>query len=290
MHRSGRKSLSVALWAVCIFSLVPTLAQDPKHANPEGSTYSAIRGKKPPQELIDLLQRQVGWDDARPNALNPQGLRLRFEKIDEKPFQGKRFARFRVYADGAPEEMAYLLGTWPIGKELSMETRTVYINERGLLMIRKPRPEEEMRLKVDDEAELDLMPLTEIGEPTRVALASLDRKLVIPGTVVPQPAIAQDGDCKLEVRMALPGSLGVLIIADGFPPKTKIPLLSVSEGEAIDGLLATNADGHAVTLDFPQVEGKSQGVLRVTAQGKGCSPTVEMPWGEAGRPDTEPKV
>jgi hypothetical protein len=171
-----------------------------------------------------------------------------------------------------------------------VDTHPVYVNERGLLMIRKPRADEETKLKVDDSAELDLMPLTVKGEPTRVVLSSLEKKVVIPGTLVPLPAISQDGDCKLEVRMALPDGLGVLIFADGFPPNAKIPLLSVSEGESINGLLATNSDGHAVTVDFPLVEGKSQGILRVTAQGKDCSPSVEMPWGEAPHRESEPKV
>lgn len=221
----------------------------------------------------------MGWDEARPNRLNPQGLKLRFEKIDEKPIHGKRFSRFRVFADGAPEGKAYLLGSWPVGKELSIDSHEIYVNEQGLLMVHKPRPDQETSMRVGEEDELDVMPLTDEGEPMRLALSSLDKELLIPGTVVPLPAVSQDNGCRLEVRTALPDALGVLIFADGFPPKSRIPLLSVSEGEAINGLLATDQNGHAVTLDFPRVVGKDNGLLRVTAQGKNCAPSVEFHWG-----------
>ena len=272
-------ALSVGLLSCCLLH-----AQGGKRKVPDNPDYSGFRGQKPPAEVLNVLQRQVGWDEARPNRLNPEGLKLRFEKIDDKLMQGRRFSRFRVFASGAPEGKVYLLGSWPVGKDLSFDTHEVYLNEQGLLMVHKPRPEQEAMMRVSEDDELDLMPLTDEGEPMRLMLSSLDKELSIPGTLVPLPVVSQDNGCKLEVRTALPGALGVLIFADGFPPKSQIPLLSVSEGEAVNGLLATDPNGHAVTLDFPRVVGKENGLLRVTAQGKDCTPSVEFHW--AVRPAT----
>ena len=70
-----------------------------------------------------------------------------------------------------------------------------------------------------------------------------------------------------------PNATAVLIIADRFPAKAKIPLVLESDGSSISEMLNTNADGHAVMAVFPYVPGKPQGTLKATAEGPGCLPS-----------------
>jgi hypothetical protein len=206
---------------------------------------------------------------------------LIFKKIDEQVMHGGRVAtRYRIYAEGAPENRVYAFGTWAIGKELSTDIRDIYVNGQGLLMIHDPTPEQELSFKAGDD-ELNVMPVTEIAEPVRYLFSGRDRQLMVYGTLVPHPVISVDKGCRLEVRIAQPDAKAVLIIADRFSAKAKIPLVLESEGVSVSEMLNTNADGHAVMAVFPYVPGKSQGMLKASAEGPGCLPSVILPWGGA---------
>jgi hypothetical protein len=93
--------------------------------------------------------------------------------------------------------------------------------------------------------------------------------------------ISVDKGCRLEVRIAQPDATAVLIIADRFPARERIPLVLESEGSSASEMLTTNADGHAVMAVFPYVPGKAQGMLKATAEGPGCLPAVLLQWGPA---------
>jgi hypothetical protein len=156
----------------------------------------------------------------------------------------------------------------------------VYVNAKGLLMVHKPRPEQEDKDIVEDADEIDLATSAARGEPVRFVLASADGAVLIPGTVVLYPIESKDGTCKLEVRLGLPDGEAVLIYADGLPPKSEVPIQLASAGEAEAGKFSVNASGHAATIDLPYVDGKDSGTLKVTLATKGCSTSVEIPWGK----------
>jgi hypothetical protein len=164
-------------------------------------------------------------------------------------------------------------------KEFAPGGGDIYANEQGLLMTRRPKPDEETSYRAADE--LEVAPITEFAEPMRYLLESKDGDLQVFGTLVPHPALADDKGCRIEARIAQPASTALLIIMDGFPAKAKIPLVLESEGEIANDLLIADANGHAVTADFPYVAGKTRGVLKATAEGKECLPAVEVPWGPA---------
>lgn len=259
--------------------------QDSKQSNV--LNYFNFKGQPTPsKELLTLLERQARWDDAGSgnlnlsgSHLNPSGLRLIFEKIDEQTTPGGRVAaRYRMFAEGAPENKVFAFRTWSLTNSLSTELRDIYVNGQGLLMIHPPTPEEELSFKAGND-ELDIMPVTEIAEPARYLFAGRDRQLSIYGTLVPHPVIAVDNGCRLEVRIAQPDATAVLIIADRFPERARIPLVLESEGVSASEMLNTNADGHAVMAVFPYVPGKPQGMLKATAEGPGCLPSVLLHWG-----------
>lgn len=293
-HSRHYKSMSLsgrffAIISVCFLFLSPcfTHGQDLKQSNV--LNYFNFKGQPTPsKELLTLLERQTRWDDAGSgdlnltgSRLNPSGLRLIFEKIDEQVTQGGRVAtRYRMRAEGAPENKVFSFGTWTIDKTISTDIRDIYVNGQGLLLLHPPTPEQELSFKAGND-ELDIMPVTEIAEPVRYLFSGRDRQLSIYGTLVPHPVISVDKGCRLEVRIAQPDAKAVLIIADRFPAKDKIPLVLESEGSSVSEMLNTNADGHAVMAVFPYVPGKSQGTLKATAEGPGCLPSVLLQWGPA---------
>jgi hypothetical protein len=293
MPLPGRFFASIS---VCFLFLSPyfTYGQDSKQSIV--LNYFSFNGQPTPsKELLSLMERQARWDDAGSgdlnltgSRLNPSGLRLSFDKIDEQATQGGRLVkRYRIFAEGAPENKVFAFKTWTIENTVSTDIRDIYVNGQGLLMIHPPTPEQETSFKAGND-ELDVMPVTEIAEPVRYLFAGRDRELIIYGTLVPHPVISVDKGCRLEVRVAQPNATAVLIIADRFPAKAKIPLVLESDGSSISEMLNTNADGHAVMAVFPYVPGKPQGTLKATAEGPGCIPSVLLQWGAA--PPAAPKT
>ncbi|MGA9670795.1 MAG: hypothetical protein WBQ94_16410 [Terracidiphilus sp.] len=246
-------------------------------------TFSGFEGEaKPSKSMLTLLGREVQWDDAGKNEDNPSGVHLRFEKIDERTApEGVVVARYRVFAEGAPENTIYGLRTWVVGKEESSDPTDLYVNGQGLLMIHKPKPEQETRFSAGDD-EFHIMPIAGNAEPIRYLLFSMDGRLEIYGTLVPHPVMAEDQGCSIEARIAQPDAAAVLIIVNRFAPKSKVPVVLKSEGKLASEVLSTDANGHAVLADFPYVTGKTQGMLKASAEGEKCLPSVTLPWGPSG--------
>jgi hypothetical protein len=257
-----------ALPCLCLAFLMPAShAQSPKQTIP--------------QETQELLQRQINWDENKPSEKNPNGLFLQFSKIGETTSfgSGKRIAHYRAYVLGAPGNKKYALSVWKIGSDPHPISNDVYVNAKGLLMSHKPKPEQENSNFVgDDEFHLDVQAMQ--AEPVRYALTSSDKELVIYGTVVPFPLIDTDRSCQLEVRLAHSDATAVLIYADGLPANTEIPFQMLSAGEPETGKFNVDAQGHAVTTDYPSADGKDSGTLRVSLTTPGCSVAVEIPWGK----------
>jgi hypothetical protein len=227
----------------------------------------------------DLLQRQISWDENRPDVKNPAGLQLRFFKTDETTASGKRLAHFRAYVSGTPENKKYALTIWKIGSDPHTLSGNVFVNAKGLLMLHKPRPEQEDSDFVGDD-EFHLATEAARGEPVRYALASTDKALFISGMVVPFPIEDTNNGCRLEVRLALPDAYAVLIYADGLPSNAEIPFQLVSAGKQETRKFSVDAQGHAATTDFNFAGGEDRGSLRVTLSTTECSTAVEIPWGK----------
>jgi hypothetical protein len=278
MASSTRFLACISLLVLLVF---PHSSIGQKTKQKYGLSFSLFKGQSAPsKELLDTLSREAFWDDFSED-MNPTGLRLRFVKIDEQAAPGGRIAdRYRVYVDGAPESKVFAFATWPINEPLVYDPRDIYVNGQGLLLIHKPKPEQEMSLTAPDD-ELVVVATTASAEPVRYLFAKRDKKLSVFGTLVPHPLKSEEQGCKLEARIAAPDASSVLIVADGFPAKAKIPLVLESEGLTFSASMMADQDGHAVMAAFPYVSGKTQGTLRATAEGPDCLPTVVLPWGSA---------
>jgi hypothetical protein len=233
----------------------------------------------PPDQTQDLLQRQISWDENRPNEKNPAGLKLQFFKSDETTVSGKRLVHYRAYVSGAPESKKYALTIWKVGSDPHTLSGNVFVNAKGLLMLHKPRPEQEDSDFVGDD-EFHLATEAARGEPVRYALASTDKALFISGTVVPFPIEDTNNGCRLEVRLALPDANAVLIYADGLPANAEIPFQLVSARKQETRKFSVDSQGHAATANFNFAGGEDRGSLRVTLATTECSTAVEIPWGK----------
>jgi len=246
----------------------------------EGLPYATFPGQpKPSKEMLAVLVRQQRWDNGGLGSAGTQGLSLRFVKIDDKVTPKGTFTQYRVFADGAPENKVYAWRVWRANDEqIKSEPEDIYVNARGLLMTRRPQPEEESSLQIP-RGEFTITPEADSAEPFRYDLSSRDNQVSILGTIVPRPVTSQDHGCKLEVRIAQPNAAAVLLVADGLPAESSVPLVLESEGETANLMMNTDGGGHSIVAGFPFVPGKTQGNLKATVEGPSCLPSVSLPWG-----------
>lgn len=227
-----------------------------------------------------MLQNQAAMDDAAPDARNPSGLHFRFSKINDVVLESGHFVRYRAYVAGAREDKVYSLALVSIGSDAQVVASQVYVNAKGLLMMHKPRPEQENSDTVDISDEYDLSVQAAKGEPVRFALVANDQSLLVPGTLVPYPIESSDRKCRLELRLGMQDGEAVLVYADGLPAKTDVPFEATSGGTMKMGKFSANAKGHAATVEFPYMQGQDGGILSVKVATKGCKVEAGIPWGK----------
>jgi hypothetical protein len=228
------------------------------------------------KEFRVFLDHQARWDDA--GISDPNVAHLRFVKIDNQTAQEERgLTRYRVYAEGAPQNKVYSLQTWLVNNATKSDSRDLYVNGQGLVMLRRPRDDEEASLTAGED-ELEVESGLAVAEPIRFLLSTLDGQFLIYGTLVAHPLKSNDKGCELEARLAQPDDATFLIVANGFPVHSKITLVYRS-GEAVaSDTLETNSDGHAVGAVSPIVPGMTQGILKASAEGPNCMPSVVLTW------------
>lgn len=231
----------------------------------------------PTKEFRLLLDHQARWDDAGIN--DPNGSHLRFVMVQNQASRGERgLVRYRVFAEGAPQKKVYSLQTWLVSNEAAVvDPRDLYVNAQGLVMIRRPRPEEDTSFAAgEDELEVESGPT--VAEPKRFLLSTVAGDLLIYGTLVAHPLQSNDQGCRLEARIAQPNEATVLIVANGFPAKSKVSLVLRSGDSLASDTMETNSDGHAVWAVSPIVPGMSEGILKASAEGPSCMPAIVLPW------------
>lgn len=278
--------LLIAVIVLFQFQLL-SYSKTPKTKEVEGLAYATFPGQPSPDKaLLAVLVRQARWDNGDLGIGNTQHLKLRFDKVDDQVTPKGTFARYRVFAESAPENKVYAWRIWQAGEEPKSQPGDIYVNGRGLLMTHRPLPEEEFSLQVPG-GEFRITPQADSAVPLRYDIFSRDNQLSVPGTLVPQPVASVDHGCRLEVRIAQPNAAAVLFVADGFPLESKIPLVLESEGQTANLIMDTDNAGHSIVAGFPYVPGKTQGNLKATAEGPDCLPSVTLPWGAGAHPASD---
>ncbi len=156
--------------SICVFFHAPFLSNGQASKKSDILNYfskksdainnSRFKGQPAPsKQLLAILVRQARWDDEA-GDLNPGKLRLRFEKVDSRAAEGVGIpARYRVFADGAPENKVFAFNSLLVDDTLNTDPRDIYVNGQGLLMLHPPTPEQEMLFKAGDD-EFDVTPTT----------------------------------------------------------------------------------------------------------------------------------
>jgi hypothetical protein len=282
MTRLASRSL---LLACCVLTqLYPSsFAKEPKVKGKDIADliYGVFpRGSAPSREMLDILVQQLHWDNGGAGNLDRLAFHLRFVKVGETQTPEGGVTRYRIFAEGAPENKVYSLGTWEIGKDSGYSDQDVYVNAQGLVMTHRPNPEEETASQLPA-VEVEVSPKNISGQPTRYALISRDGQMTAFGTLVPHPIVSQEGGCRLEARIAAPGSAAVLIVADGFTAQSRLKVVLESQGEVSNVDALTDGNGHTVVAGFPIIHGVAQGTLKASAEGQNCLPSVLLTWGTA---------
>lgn len=229
---------------------------------------------------VNLLQQQIGLDNAAANERNPKGLRIQFQKITDFEQADGHTVRYRLLVSGAPEQQSYVLEVWRIGTEIQRTPEQVYTNAKGLVMWHVPRPDQEDKESLDRKDEIEVELKAARGEPVRYILISPDGKLLVPGTVVPFPAESRNGNCRMEARLGFPEGEGILVYLDGLAPGAAVPLETLSGTETHAPHVVADEHGHAAVIVSPTVPGTNAGVVKISMTIKACSVGVEMPWGD----------
>ncbi|HTW79645.1 MAG TPA: hypothetical protein VME23_08905 [Terracidiphilus sp.] len=277
-----RPSFRFLLIACCVIVQIhpPSFAKESrKDKDISGVTYALFRdGSTSGKDMLLTIVEQTHWDNGGAGNLDRLAYHLRFVKVGETQTPEGSVTRYRIFAEGAPENKVYGLGTWIVGKLVSYGDQDVYVNAQGLVMTRRAHLAEEGASELPG-VELLVSPKNIPGEPTRYALYSRDREVTAFGTLVPHPVVNQDGGCRLEARIAAPDATAVLIVADGFAARARLPVVLESQGEITNVDVVTDDNGHAVVASFPYIQGKIQGTLKASAEGQDCLPSVQVPWG-----------
>lgn len=270
---------------IVLFQLqFPSLGKSAKRNETEGLVYATFPGQpKPTTDMLGDLVRQSRWDNGEFGIGNEERLRLRFVKVDDQVKPESTIARYRIFANGAPANKVYAWGVWQAGDEPKSEPQDIYVNASGLLMTHRPSPAEESSLQVPG-GEFLITPDADSAVPIRYEIVSRDNQFSMSGTLVPRPVASVDQGCSLEARVAEPHAEAVLLVADVFPPDSKIPLVLESEGQTANLTMDIDSTGHSIVAAFPFVQGKTHGMLKVTAEGPNCLPSVTLPWGAEAQP------
>lgn len=263
----------------CAFTLLSLSL--PIAAHSQSSAPANSSQDSPSVALTKIMNTQAAFDHG---LNNPSGPRLRFVKFGDLHRQDGHFTQYRVYAVGVPEGEPYVVALWNIGMaqehDIPIVANAAYVNGKGLLMIRKPNPDEENSDTVSAGAEFDVAVQVADGEPVRFLLKSRDNKIMVPGTLVPFPIESTDKGCKLTALLAEPEGQGILIYADGFPPNSTVTVEGGSDGQLRQTAHRVDAAGHMEFAVLPYLKDTDSGILKETITTKPCTVSIQIPWGK----------
>jgi hypothetical protein len=186
---------------------------------------------------------------------------------------------YHVLAKGISRDQLYNVLQWPINaREPLILMQGVSIAADGLVICAGRKPEQCRGEKPDDDVTFTFHPAK--AEPYRLALVSADERTKVFFGGVPDPILAVDRDCTLEIVRLLPKYEVVMLRGSGFTPNTDLAFSGSSYGEAHGGSIKSDSEGKIVTGLLPFVAGKQSGVTDLTVKDAGCAPKLSFEWGK----------
>lgn len=189
---------------------------------------------------------------------------------------GADYALYDFYLTGAPADQVYTIFQWPLGKPQPETVMPAYISDNGRLCMHA------IGCQGTSGPYVLLAFLSFPALPHRIGIVSEDKKYKAVVMVVPDPIVAKDKGCSVEViRVREDFSLAVLR-GKGFHPHDEIKYISNSEGEVMKGTLTADWLGEFSIGFGPGVKGKRTGTDRLSFEAPGCAPTVSYRWAPFG--------
>jgi len=278
---SMRKSFFLTVFglAASMFALAQPapLAQHTPATRPAPTPQSTPRPRVPDDEAIasatKAAQATMNWDTS-----GTPGTKAEVLLIKKGDYQGKPMVDYRLKISGAPPGGQYTLMAWPVMLEqpvVAMEGLTIAADGT----VGCPASSTKSCAQRIKGAELHLTYVPAPGEIYRHALISEDHQTRIFFSIVPDPIVASDKACSLELVRLSPQFELVLVRGKGFQPGEQLRFHTQSYQEVHDAAVTADARGEFRADLTPTVQGRVAGSSTVLATGQNCAPTISFNWG-----------
>lgn len=280
----SRIAVLLAAW----FGIACGFAQQPA---PLGSAPGPQRQMQPPpipqsspapQLADDMImaraektaQATMNWDQS-----STAGMTAEAQLIKQFEVNGKAVMDYRLKVVGAPHDRFFTLMAWPV--TLSQPVAAM----EGLVVatdgtVGCPADSTKSCAEHIKGKELHLSYVPTTGEIYRHALVSEDHQARIFFSIVPEPMIASDKACSLEVVRLSPQFELVIVRGKGFAPGESLRFHTESYQENHDAQVTADARGEFQAHVTPTVKGRVSGTTAVAVAGKNCSPNISFDWGQ----------
>jgi hypothetical protein len=247
----------------------PGLPSQPLQASP----HPEISDEEAMARAAKIAQATMSWDASGTPGTNAEVL-----LIKKGDYRGKPTVDYRLKISGARPGGRYTLMAWPVTLEqpvAAMEGLTIAADGT----VGCPADSTKSCAQHIKGAELHLTYVTAPGEIYRHALISEDHQTRIFFSIVPDPMIAVDKACSLEVVRLSPQFELVIVRGRGFQPGEELRFHTQSYQEVHDVAVTADSSGEFRAQLTPAVKGRVAGASTVTATGKTCAPTISFDWG-----------
>jgi len=223
-----------------------------------------------------LFKGDLAWMQ---NKLSTPGTSVELHEVSRKRTDGKLVVQYEAFVKGAPTDQIYRYLNWPINQSApSTDLEGVTIGNNGLVICAGRTPGQCSGEKPDDPVDLTFLPAK--GELYRLAFVSANDSVKILFAVVPDPIVASNKGCSLEVvRLMAKFELGMLR-GKGFEPNQEVQFWGESYGESHTLKAKTDANGEYVAALLPFVKGKTSGKMDLSLKSASCSPSLSFEWGK----------
>lgn len=223
-----------------------------------------------------LLRITSNWLE---NKASSPGTSAEMREIHREKRDDGLWVIYRVFSKGLPKDQLYNVLQWPINsREPLILMRGVSVAADGLIICGGRTPDQCRGEKPDDDVNFTFHPAK--AEPYRLALVSIDERTKVYFGVVPDPLLAVDRDCSLEVVRLLPKYEVVMLRGKGFTPNVSLAFTGTSHGEAHGGPLKSDPQGKILTALLPYAKGEQSGVTDLMITDANCAPKLSFEWGK----------
>jgi hypothetical protein len=277
MHKSFLTNVFVLAASMFAFAQPAPLGQSTPATRPAPTPLATPHPQVSDDEDIakatKITQATMNWDTSGTPGTKAEVLLLK-----KGDYQGKPMADYRVKISGAAPGGQYTLMAWPVMLEqpvVAMEGLAIAADGT----VGCPASSTKSCAQRIKGAELHLTYVPSPGEIYRHALISEDHQTRIFFSIVPDPIVANDKACSLEVVRLSPQFELVVVRGKGFQPGEQLHFHTQSYQEIHDTAVTANALGEFGAGLTPTVKGRVAGSSTVLATGKNCAPTISFNWG-----------